>query len=46
VRHAQDVNTIAITSEPGTRVAMDLLRNGRHAHVDMELARVPSGGAQ
>jgi S1-C subfamily serine protease len=46
VRHAQDVNTIVIGNEPGTHVAMDIVRSGKHAHVDVQLARIPNGDTQ
>jgi S1-C subfamily serine protease len=43
VRHVQDVNTVAIGNEPGTHVAMTIVRSGKHASVDVELARNPNG---
>jgi S1-C subfamily serine protease len=43
VRHAQDVNTIVIGNEPGTHVAMNLVRGGKHGSVDVQLARNPNG---
>jgi S1-C subfamily serine protease len=43
VRHAQDVNTLVIGNEPGTHVAMNIVRSGKHANVDVQLARVPNG---
>ena len=43
VHHAQDVNSIVIGNEPGTHVPMDIVRNGKHASVDVQLARAPNG---
>ena len=43
VRHAQDVNTLVIGNEPGTHVAMNIVRSGKHASVDVQLARNPNG---
>ena len=43
VHHAQDVNSIVIGNEPGTHVPMDIVRSGKHASVDVQLARVPNG---
>ena len=41
VRHAQDVNNIVIGNEPGTHMPMDIVRSGKHAKVDVQLAPVP-----
>ena len=46
VRHAQDVNGVAIGNEPGSRVPMDILRSGKHTNVELQLARVPAGDAR
>lgn len=43
VRHAQDMNSIVIGNEPGTHMPMDIVRNGKHASVDVQLARLPNG---
>ena len=43
VHHAQDVNSIVIGNEPGTHMPMHIVRNGKHASVDVQLARVPAG---
>jgi len=43
VHHAQDVNSVVIGNEPGTRVRMDIVRLGKPASVDVQLARVPDG---
>ena len=43
VRHAQDVNGIGIGNEPGTHVAMDIVRDGTPTNVDVQLDRVPDG---
>ena len=43
VQHAQDVNSIVIGNEPGTHMPMDIVRNGKHASVDVQLARSPNG---
>ena len=43
VRHPQDVNSVVIGNEPGTHVPMDIVRSGRHASVDVQLARIPNG---
>ena len=46
VRHAQDVNAVVIGNEPETHVPMDIVRRGKHANVDVQLARVPGGRGQ
>ncbi len=46
VRHAQDANSIGIGNEPGTHVPMDIVRSGKHASLDVQLARLPDGEAQ
>ena len=46
VQHAQDVNNIVIGNEPGTHMPMDIVRNGKHANVDVQLARPPNGDAR
>ena len=43
VHHAQDVNSVVIGNEPGTHMPMDIVRSGKHASVDVQLAPVPDG---
>ncbi|HTR57274.1 MAG TPA: trypsin-like peptidase domain-containing protein [Casimicrobiaceae bacterium] len=43
VRHAQDVNGVQIGNEPGTHVPMEIVRSGKQATVDVQLARIPNG---
>ncbi len=41
VRHAQDVTAVVIGAEPAERVSIDLLRNGKRATVEVQLAPLP-----
>ena len=42
VEHPQDLRGVVIGAEPGTRVAIELLRNGRRATVDADLGPLPA----
>jgi serine protease DegS len=46
VRHPQDVNSVVIGNEPGTRVRLDIVRSGERASVEVQLARVPDQSKQ
>ena len=41
VRHAQDVTAVVIGAEPAERVPIDVLRNGKRATVEVQLAPLP-----
>ena len=41
VSHAQDVRGVVIGADPGTHVPIDILRNGKRASVDVQLAPLP-----
>jgi S1-C subfamily serine protease len=45
VEHPQDLRGVVIGAEPGTRVAIELLRNGKRATVDAELGPLPPAQA-
>ena len=42
VRHPQDVMNITVGTEPGTHVPIDIVRNGKQASLDVQLAPVPA----
>ena len=42
VRHPQDVMNITIGTEPGTHVPVAIVRNGKQASLDLQLAPVPA----
>jgi serine protease DegQ len=42
VKHAQDVAGVVIGREPGTHVTMDVVRSGKRATVDVQLAPRPA----
>jgi len=41
VRHPQDVTNIAVGTEPGTHVPIDIMRNGKRTTLDVQLAPLP-----
>ena len=41
VRHPQDVTNIAISTDPGTHVPIDIMRNGKRTALDVQLAPLP-----
>jgi serine protease DegQ len=45
VEHPQDLRGVVIGAEPGTRVAIEFLRNGTRARVDAELGPLPAAPA-
>jgi len=42
VKHAQDVTGVVIGAEPGTRIRVDIVRNGERATRDVELSQPPA----
>ena len=42
VRHPQDVTNITIGTEPGTHVSIAIVRNGKRATLDVQLAPAPA----
>ena len=42
VAHAQDARSVVIGVEPGSRVPIGILRNGKRATVDVQLASPPA----
>jgi hypothetical protein len=42
VLHAQDAPSVVIGADPGAHVPIDIMRNGKHATVNVELARLPA----
>ena len=41
VRHPQDVANIAMATDPGTHIPIDIMRNGKRTTLDVQLAPLP-----
>jgi serine protease DegS len=46
VTHSQDARSVVIGAEPGTHVAIEIVRNGKREAVDVQLASVPPQAAR